>query len=65
MPMLVKGIPLSPGKLAGVVLIFQLPGVLSGEDDQVNGAGGKSGAFNSIVEAARSQIGMTVSCDPA
>ncbi len=65
MLMLVKNIPLSPGKLAGVVLILQLPGVLSCGEGQANGAGGKSGAINSIVEAARSQIGVTVSYDPA
>ncbi len=65
MLMLVKNIPFSPGKLAGVVLILQLPGVLSCGEGQANGAGGKSGAINSVEEAARNQVGVTVTYDPA
>ena len=63
--MLVKGNPFGPKKLAGVVLMLLLPGVLSCGESQIDGPDGKSGPINSIVEAARNQVGVTVTYDPA
>ena len=65
MLMLVQGTPLSPGKLVGAALMLLLPGALSCGEGQANGPEAKSGAINSIVEAARNQIGVTVTYAPA
>ena len=65
MLMLVKGIPINPGKLAGGALMLLLPGSLSCAQGQANGPDAKSGAINAIVEAARAQVGVTVIYDPA
>ena len=65
MLMLVKGIPLNPGKLAGVVLMLLLPGSLSCGEGQANGPDGMGGPINAIVEAARKQVGVTITYDPA
>ncbi|MBI24726.1 MAG: DUF1287 domain-containing protein [Roseibacillus sp.] len=65
MLMLVQGTPLSPGKLAGIVLMLLLPGMLSCGESRADGPDGTSGPINSIVEAARNQVGVTVTYDPA
>ena len=65
MLMKVKGAPFSPGQLAGVVLMLLLPGIFSCGEGQANGPDGKNGAINPIVEAARNQVGVTVTYAPA